>query len=170
MNPLHFSISDRMAPDDGQRRALAARKSQIDTALANPAGKAEIGKFIVAMGVNFAPVRRSEEEADALLAAYCKQLAEFPAWLIAEVCDDYCKGRVTGNDFMPIPPKLAEACRSRMYQYKGESYGLGKILTARITQERSDEERAMMSEKFSAFLREAQGWGEEPKAEQGKAA
>lgn len=150
-----LSISSQYAPTPEQRNALEARAMYLEGLSTEPSGDklaSAIGRLLQVLPTS----RERSADPEATLRAYCAALSDMPLWATCEACMRFLKGQVSGQSlaFAPSPPELRREASNVAAPYRAERYRIGRILSAEVYEEPTEEQRAKVHAEFSSVLDE----------------
>jgi hypothetical protein len=143
-----YSISSQQMPEEDEGRALRARLTDLETALA-PGNRDAMTSSIAAMFIAFPSARQDAETARTTLAMYVSRVVNFPNWAV----DGACKAAVSRAS--PFPPSAGEflaLCEARLVDARLEKSKIEAIVNADVFHDPDEGEKAKVSERFRELM------------------
>lgn len=147
------SITDRLAPTEGERRTLVARGAELDASLQEAGEEAVIRRVAVLLAA-FPAKHSSDVEKRSILKLYGMALGKYPEWVIDQCCRDCNSGKVGKGEFAPTPAAMAKACEEIAVPVRAEAHQIAQILQAEVYHENTPEERERMAAGFADLMRD----------------
>lgn len=137
-----YSICERLAPTGNDRKALEARRHELQASVAS-ADPRSVAPRVAKLFLRF-PASRVPD-AEATVAAYATDLARFPLWAIDAAMVSVIKGGSGGcAAFMPSSVELQLACEREFIKRAGEYFELCNVLNAEVIRELPADHRQRM--------------------------
>ena len=147
---IRFSIPRNMAPNTEERQALHRRSRELGEACA-ACGDVEA---VAARLARFLPkFAASGKDPAGTMAAYAKDLVNFPLWAIEAACMQFvAEGK---REFAPSSPVMVGMIRALLMPLQAERHDLDKIMTAIVYDPPSAEQRAATAKRIAQIAKDA---------------
>lgn len=146
-----FELS--VAPTQEQRRALQARRLELEKALDKPATKLERDEFVTKMIAAFR-LDLPDEDAEGFALNYIEALEGMPVWAVEKgfkIVMRGADGRANLN-YIPTPPEFTATVAKLVNPLRAERLTIHRILEADVYTEPTEEERARVKERLSKMV------------------
>jgi hypothetical protein len=100
------------------------------------------------------PSPTTDGDAEVKINVYCSALSDLPAWAVIEACGSALRGKLGsyGGRYLPSPGELHQAAERYLESVFREKAEIGKILSARVEEDRSQEDRAAAVERMGKVV------------------
>lgn len=146
-------ISSQLAPGEPERKAISARKAELDTAL-QATSKEAAASIIATLLHAFPGSAKSDQDRADMLKVFVAALRDMPEWAIADVARRYLDGRLGEGRFAPTPAQFAVHVRDAIRPYLEEQHKAGMVLSASVYHAPTPEERARIASKADGLIKE----------------
>jgi hypothetical protein len=129
------------------RRGMTLRAQMLADKLL-PAGPEMASLAIAPTVIAMIPRSGDEGEHKARMAVYINDLAELPAWALAEACARFRQGKVGDGKFLPTPGEIAVEARWLMQPFARARHDIERVLAARVAKSpelTADERKAVVA-------------------------
>ena len=143
-----YSISDRQAPSDAERRIIERRRAELLAALGG-AGERALVPMLAQLFLGFHGGRNGQDETAAQLALFANQLADLPIWAVQAGCGEILRRNVA---WPPSIGQLRAACVAACEKQKAELADIAAILNADVWHDPNEIEREKVNEGFQKLI------------------
>ncbi len=123
--------------------------------MTQPAGQDKAAAFVAAMMLRFPGRREGDDDAKAITAAYARDLARYPVWVVRAVCEAAAMGRVSRNPaFVPSSGELCRHADDELAPLLAERERLRRVASAEVRAPVDDATRQRMAGRFAELMRD----------------
>lgn len=148
-----LELAAEHAPTPEMRRALQARRLELERALDRPATLLERDEFVTRMIIAFR-ADLPEDDTEGWTKNYIEALEGFPQWAIEKAYKIVMRGddKRANNGFMPTPPEFTSLVAGLVQPLREQRRTIHRILEAKVFVPPTPEERARVAERLKQVV------------------